>query len=518
MNGLFIFSDYCLKIVKASGKVVCDSIIGAIRIKKYILLFGLIIIPAAQIFAVTYYVSFIKGNDQNNGTLPATPWKTMYKVSNTKFKPGDSVLFNRGENWRGQLIPVSGDPSGYITYSSYGKLNASKPLILGSVNGNNPENWKNSTGNIWENVINKSISNAGSDSPLNADVGNIIFNDGGICAVKVWSESELDIQGEFWYDAEHKVVKIYSVGNPAHFYKNIELALKGHIIDQTNKSYVRYESLDLRYGASHGIGGGNVHHIIILNCDISFIGGALHTYSKSGKPVRFGNGIEFWADAHDCYVIGCKLRDIYDAALTNQGQDNVAQYNIFYWNNIIWNSEYSFEYWLRSNSKASHIYFENNTCVYAGNGWGHNQRPDGHNGRHLMFYDNQAEVDNFYIRNNIFSESTESDVRLSARWVDLSDLSLDHNLYFESSGEIADWQGTHYLFQDYKVYQKGSGKDLSSVFSDPCFVDISKFDFHLRHDSPAINSGMDTENSGNSLRNVQKAGSKSDIGAIESPY
>ena len=481
--------------------------------KKIVLLAAMLFISVIHIFGITYYVSFLTGNDENSGTLPTTPWKTLGKINGYEFLPGDSILFKRGEIWRGQLISCSGAATGYVTYSSYGNMKVPKPIIMGSVRWNLPEKWENIQGNIWATVIRKTQSNSGSENELNVDVGNIIFNNGEKCGVKVWDETSLDLQGKFWYDVDNKVVKLYSSVNPAKFYDNIELALKHHIIDQGNKNYIKYENLDLRNGAAHGIGGGNVHHIIVKNCDLSFIGGALQAYNKNGKPVRYGNGIEFWGNAHDCYVINCKIGDVYDAAVTNQGGENVTQYNIFYRNNIIWNSEYSFEYWLRNNSTASNIFFENNTCVNAGNGWGHNQRPDGHNGRHLMFYDNQAEVDNFYICNNIFSESTESALRISKKWNGLTDLYLDHNLYFESSGNVADWQGISYSIEEFKKFQQDSGKDKFSIFADPNFIDKSKFDYHLRKGSPAIDAGVDTVNLKNSYNKPKKAGSHYDIGA-----
>jgi len=50
--------------------------------------------------------------------------------------------------------------------------------------------------------------------------------------------------------------------------------------------------------------------------------------------VRYGNGVEFWADAHDNLVENCKIWEIYDAAFTNQAYAN-SQYNIVYRNNVI---------------------------------------------------------------------------------------------------------------------------------------------------------------------------------------
>jgi hypothetical protein len=36
-------------------------------------------------------------------------WKTISKVNNSRFQPGDFILFKRGETWREQLVvPYSG--------------------------------------------------------------------------------------------------------------------------------------------------------------------------------------------------------------------------------------------------------------------------------------------------------------------------------------------------------------------------------------------------------------------------
>ncbi len=82
---------------------------------------------------------------------------------------------------------------------------------------------------------------------------------------------------------------------------------------------------------------------------------------------------------------------------------------------MIWTSEYSFKYWNRGRGSVTrNIVFEHTTCVDAGCGWGHEQRPDP-NGRHLMFYDNSAATTNFVIAGNIFFNATDSLLRLHGR-------------------------------------------------------------------------------------------------------
>jgi hypothetical protein len=387
-------------------------------------LFAILIVTSS--FATNYYIDTTNGDDRNNGTSPNNAWQTIGRVNGANLLPCDSVLFKRGEIFRGILIPQSGSESGSITYCDYGTGN--KPKILGSIKRNAHSDWVNESGNIWS-TTNKqstdsiqtignellpnpdfttdgeswyawsnSVNGASSkitrdtitreyytapacgklecfqngtglsdiqlwtrnlkiqsanwykfifkakasvpftiptgsikimqnDSPYTPyslsgskaidvtanwityemyfkseatasdarvdfflgntipqgtifyvdslsfkelehdpgfillDVGNIIFNNESFCGIKVKNESDLDTQGDFWYDKNHTSLKLYSIANPASYYSNIEIALNQHIINENGKSYIIYKNLDLRYGAAHGIGGGNTHHI-----------------------------------------------------------------------------------------------------------------------------------------------------------------------------------------------------------------------------------------------------------------
>jgi len=392
-----------------------------------------VVLIATSSFAKNYYIDATNGNDQNNGTSPNSAWQTIGRVNGANLLPGDSVLFKRGEIFRGNLFPQSGSELGYITYCDYGTGN--KPKILGSIKRDTPSDWVNESENIWcttnkqstdsikttghellpnpdfttdskswyawSNTANgastkisrdtvtsdyysapacgkleclgsgtgisdiqlwssgldiqsakwykfsfkarasvpftipagnikiiqntspyTSYSSSGSkaidvtsnwvsyemyfkseatatDARVDfflgntipegtiffvdslsfkelerdpgfilVDVGNIIFNNESGCGIKVKNESDLDSQGEFWYDEKNSSLKIYSVANPSLFYSDIEIAINQHIINENGKSYITYENLDLRYGAAHGIGGGNTHHIQAKDLDI----------------------------------------------------------------------------------------------------------------------------------------------------------------------------------------------------------------------------------------------------------
>ena len=151
---------------------------------------------------------------------------------------------------------------------------------------------------------------------------------------------------------------------------------------------------------------------------------------------------------------------------------------------MIWNSEYSFEFWNRG--PASHtrnIVFEQNICVDAGHGWGHNQRPDP-NGRHLMFYDNSSVTESVSIRRNIFCNATDSLLRLHGRdWT--AALTMDFNCWYQPSGTMLLW-GTEKIGTDsFATFQRARGFDTNSIIADPQFLDPAHRDYRLSKSSPA---------------------------------
>jgi hypothetical protein len=75
-----------------------------------------------------YYFISTSGNDSNSGLSVKEAWKTLDKVNQVTFQPGDNILFESGGIWFGQLFPqgsgVEGKP---IILTSYGDGN--KPVI-----------------------------------------------------------------------------------------------------------------------------------------------------------------------------------------------------------------------------------------------------------------------------------------------------------------------------------------------------------------------------------------------------
>jgi len=594
---------------------------------------GILLLAASPGWAVPYHVA-AAGSDAADGRSPETAWATLDRVNAAELAPGDSVLFRRGDRWRGRLRARSGDETAPVTYGAYGE--GEKPVLMGSVAKNRPEDWVDLGNGVWSTLPPRadgpellrpsgdgaspgwrlhteggasarmtgddgglrvecaapgtagshiqcytasfpvrqgavyclsfraesgapvtleaptlmrsgppwssygvagarpsfrvgaeggvftchytafrtaedarltfflgtalpagaalslgalSFRECAADGFLVNDVGNIIFDGEQSCGVKVWEPGDLDAPGEYWYDEAAHVVRLVSPANPAALHTEIECAVREHLIDQGNRHHVVYDGLALRYGAAHGIGGGNVHHITARNCDISWIGGG--DQMGGDKTVRFGNGIEFWGTAHDCLVERCRLWEIYDAALTNQsGGPKTPQRNITYRYNVIWNSEYSFEYWNRPEaSETENIRFEHNTCFDAGSGWGHAQRPDP-SGRHLCFYTSPARARGIVIRGNIFRGAL-GNAFYAPTWPReaLDALEMDRNCWWQPEGDLVSVDGQRYPMAAFDDYRRDYAKEPHSLTAEPGVENAAARDYRLTSDSPCVDAG-----------------------------
>ena len=110
-------------------------------------------VSTTSIAQTTYYVSATNGDNSNNGTSMVTPWRTITKVNEHVFLPGDIILFKRGDTWIGEQLEVSGY-SGLetlpITFGAYPNTGDPKPVISTIIE--HPHTWINQGGNLWKAV------------------------------------------------------------------------------------------------------------------------------------------------------------------------------------------------------------------------------------------------------------------------------------------------------------------------------------------------------------------------------
>lgn len=92
--------------------------------------------PVVQAAGTDYYVSR-SGSDNANGTAANRAWRSSDRVNDQTFKPGDRILFEGGQTFRGGLYfdgSERGTPDQPITISSYGTgratLNAGRETAI----------------------------------------------------------------------------------------------------------------------------------------------------------------------------------------------------------------------------------------------------------------------------------------------------------------------------------------------------------------------------------------------------
>ena len=116
--------------------------------KRLFTLFFLVFSTLAS--ATTYYISSA-GNDAANGLSDATSWRSIAKLNSVlpTLKPGDRILFKRGDTFYGSLkISKSGSAGSPITIGAYGT--GKRPVISGFTT---ISSWTNENGGIYSKVI-----------------------------------------------------------------------------------------------------------------------------------------------------------------------------------------------------------------------------------------------------------------------------------------------------------------------------------------------------------------------------
>lgn len=80
----------------------------------------------------SYYLDATSGDDANDGTSPENAWKTLNKANMAKYKPGDKLLFKKGEVFVGTLeFTGEGTAEQRVFIDSYGDGTA-MPVISGN--------------------------------------------------------------------------------------------------------------------------------------------------------------------------------------------------------------------------------------------------------------------------------------------------------------------------------------------------------------------------------------------------
>lgn len=391
-----------------------------------------------------YYVSN-NGDDANDGLTPETAWKTLSRVSDADLQPGDGVLFNRGDLFRGMITTKPG-----VAYGAYGV--GEKPRLYGwDKDLADPALWTlvDAEHHIWK--MNEKI----------LDPGTLVFNHGEAHCRKLIPSylngkfvcrndeskdfvmademtNDLDL---FWYfddiltthpskgmDFPIPDMTLQSYGdlylrcdsgNPGEYFHSVEALPRRPMFSNGANDHVRIDNLCLKYIGLHGIAaGGHVVGLHVTNCEIGWIGGTIQHYLGTdpnypqggrGTVTRFGNAIEIYGGCDDYLVSNCYIYQAYDAGITHQITTNGKKYEmtgIRYTGNLVEHCVYAIEYFLDMNNGDTESFMDGvemrgNILRLSGYGWGQ-QRHNTDTPALIKGWSYVNAASNYFVCDNIF--------------------------------------------------------------------------------------------------------------------
>jgi len=266
-------------------------------------------------WTATYYVDATNGNDNNFGLSTTTAWKTIAKVNQSNFLPGDNILFKRGEFWREQLtVPSSGSSINPISFGAY--ESGADPIISGMrelAGWSDRGNWTNQGSNIW--LMDRGIY----------EYTRLVID--GKEYIEAETFNDVDDNHRWFYDTEYRDLYLYATENPATAYLNMYYAadVNGILVD--GKSYIEIQNIEIQ-GGYYGIKIRNAcSNILVHDCTIG-----KYTYSQGIRiqgvtsspytPIKkveiYNNTIDFDYDnsaddyktkgtAEDCVFLGSSV-------------------------------------------------------------------------------------------------------------------------------------------------------------------------------------------------------------------
>lgn len=367
------------------------------------------------IFKCSYFVFFCLGFthilvSQNNFYIYKNKGDKLYarngknKVLLTSLNSGNTYFFKRGQVYNTKLVFIESD-TGKIRIDAFG--NGVNPLfslytILNSKKFFLFHNhvWMYDLSNVKELYKGK--------CPFNFNIGFLNIDKHLYGGLKQ-SQDSLLLEGDFCIIDNILYLKFKK--NPLKC--KVKIAFQRNGLDLVNNLHI--ENITLEGAGGHGIQGINKRDIVIKNVLIREIGGSYLPGYASGF-VRYGNGVEFWNGCLNCVVENCRIEQVYDSALTIQGNaNNMIFDNIVFKNNILLNNEQAFEFWTKGNGVIiRNCKFKNNSCINSGMGWSHIVRPDKNVGVHILSYMLQAQVKSIEISGNRFYKAKDGLISLYA--------------------------------------------------------------------------------------------------------
>jgi hypothetical protein len=525
--------------------------------------------------AKTYYVDAAYGNDSRNGLSPENAWKSLSRISDHSFEPGDLILLKRGDIWREtlHLHHISGSPEAPITIAAYGS--GEKPQINGAAIAsgwdlrigavyakafaNLPkvvvEDQKLLTYQRWKTSVSLTFAEASAGSWSCDEATNTAYvwcsdsadPDTHTMEVAARQRDRVNEHGLRIENASHIVVKDIAIINTTHTgirvrpktgYDMKHIILKRLLVKNTGYSGIEISNYHNRYSSGHPI-----QRVIIEDCvihDTSYHGIAL-SYDTVEAKVRYNtvyrnglrrwgsHGITSWTNVPGAYVRNCTIRGntVYHVMASYGGVEGAGiqaddhTTNCIYRDNICYDNAGSglYDNGRSGNKWFYNISFRNGKDSHKYEGGITLADPADCKVYNNVFYDNIPTGIGIYgekvrgasIKNNICAENKSFEIRVAV--YASRGIVSDHNcVYHPAGGSFMQWEGTVYNWPEWKRY---TNQDSQSLLRDPLFIDPPLLDFRVQDDSACVDAGEDVGLNMDIESNEVPLGHAVDIGAYE---
>ena len=325
----------------------------------------------------------------------------IYK--NSKFKPGDKILFKRGEIWYEKLYVLSsGIKNNPIMFGSYGS--GERPIISGS------QCFSSKCGSeiIWEKVNDSMFK-----LKVESDVSVVTKNEKPLTFVS-WEPNKDNfdkmIPDSSLFDYENKILYLWLNNDDSPNNYTIRGSVVDVVVKPINSEYFIIKDFEIVYAASTCVKPKNIKHAIFENLEIHNCGGLW----DSDAEFYYGNGITITFNSEDVIIQNNTIYDIYDSAVSPQlfYESNLLLNNILIKNNIMYNAPHSvveITNWA-DNSLMKNILVEDNKIYNNGNSFSEKynlNKPHGGPGILITIgLDKRSKIQNVKIVNNEIFNST----------------------------------------------------------------------------------------------------------------